>query len=142
MHMQQPIQIPEKNNYGYSIIEAMIALGILSIGLLAIISMQLSSNSNARKSGDTTEAISLGTQRLEQLMTFSYSVLLNPIINTTPASENLGSGNRFTVEWSATAPGVPAPNTVTITVTVSWDPSSGGGTQRITLTSVKADMNL
>jgi Tfp pilus assembly protein PilV len=142
MHMQQPIQIPEKNNHGYSIIEAMIALGILSIGLLAIISMQLSSNSNARKSGDTTEAISIGTEELERLMTYSYTDLQNPVINPNPGEQNVGSGNRFTTTWSVTAPGNPAPNTVTITVNVSWDPSSGGGRQTITLTSVKADMNL
>ncbi len=145
MHMKQTIQIQEKNNHGYSIIEAMIALGILSIGILAIISMQLSSNSNARKSGDTTEAISLGTAVLEELMTYSYTNLNDPAVVPNPGTRpDQGSGGRFDIDWSVTAPAAatPAPNTVTITVNVSWDPSSGGGRQTITLTSVKADMNL
>jgi type IV pilus assembly protein PilV len=145
MHMQQTIQIPEKNNHGYSIIEAMIALGILSIGLLAIISMQISSASNVKKSGDTTEAISIGTAMLEELMTYSYVDLNTPAVVPNPGTRNnQGSGGRFDINWTVTAPAAanPAPNTVTITVTVTWMPSSGGGTQTITLTSVKADMNL
>lgn len=144
MHIKQTIQIPEKNNHGYSIIEAMIALGILSIGILAIISMQISSASNVKKSGDTTEAISIGTAELEELMTYSYADLLNPVINTHPVQSTRGPGNRFLTTWSVTAPAAatPAPNTVTITVNVSWLPASGGGRQTITLTSVKADMNL
>ncbi len=138
MHMKQPIQIPGKNNHGYSVIEAVIALGIFSIGVLAIISMQISSTSNARKSGETTEAISHGTAELERLMTYSYTNLLNPVFNPNLGPQNVGSGNHFTTRWSVTAPGVPAPNTVTITVNVTWR----DGTQTITLTSVKADMNL
>jgi len=145
MHMQQPIQIPEKNNHGYSIIEAMIALGILSIGILAIISMQISSASNSKKSGDTTEAISIGTATLEELMTYSYADLNTQTVVPNPGSrDDQGSGGRFDIDWSVTLPADanPAPNTVTITVNVSWLPSSGGGRQTITLTSVKADMNL
>jgi hypothetical protein len=143
MHMQQPIQIPEKNNYGYSFIEAMAALLIFSVGLLAIISLQASSSRNVRISGDMTEAISLGTAELERLMALSYSDLQTPGINPNLGPQNIGSGNRFTRAWSVSAPGNPAPNTVTITVNVSWDPSTGGGSRKtITLTSVKADMNL
>jgi type II secretory pathway pseudopilin PulG len=144
MNMQQPIQIPEKNNYGYSFIEAMAALLIFSVGLLAIISLQASSSRNVRMSGDMTEATSYGTAKLEELMTLSYTNLLNPIVNPNPGGpENIGSGNRFTRSWSVSAPGNPAPNTVTITVNVYWDPSAGGGSRKtITLTSVKADMNL
>jgi prepilin-type N-terminal cleavage/methylation domain-containing protein len=145
MHIQQAIQIPKKNNQGYSIIEAMIALSILSIGLLAIISMQISSSANVRKSGDNTEALILGTAKLEELMTHSYTNLLIPTVVPNPGTQNnMGSGNRFDMTWSITDPTAanPAPNTVTILVNVSWDPQSGGGRQTITLTSVKADMNL
>ncbi|RJP82902.1 MAG: hypothetical protein C4522_02155 [Desulfobacteraceae bacterium] len=141
MHTQQPYRNPEKNNHGYSIIEAMIALGVLSIGLLAIISMQISSTANIRKSGDSTEAISLGTAELERLMAFSYTDLNNPAVIAPLSRLKQGSGGRFDITWSVTA-ATPAPNTVTITVNVSWDPQTGGGTQTMTLTSVKADMNL
>ncbi|MFH2064554.1 MAG: prepilin-type N-terminal cleavage/methylation domain-containing protein [Pseudomonadota bacterium] len=144
MHTQQPYRNPEKNNHGYSIIEAMIALGILSIGLLAIISMQVSSTANIRKSGDSTEAISRGTAELERLMALSYTDLNTPSVIAPGFRLNQGSGGRFDIFWSVSDPALatPAPNTVTITVNVSWDPQTGGGTQTMTLTSVKADMNL
>lgn len=134
--------IPEKNNQGYSMIEAMAAIGIMSIAILGIISMQTSSGNSVRQSGDSTIAISLGTARLERLMSYSYSDLFNGTINTTPASELQGPADRFTVEWAAVVD-TPVTNTARITVDVTWLPQTGGtGRQTITLTAVKADMNL
>lgn len=134
--------IPETNNQGYSMVETMIAIAIMSIAILGIISMQASSGTSVRKSGDATIAISLGTARLEQLMALSYIDLFNPAV-APPASENQGPGDRsFIVEWAAAAD-TPVSNTARITVDVSWLPQTGGtGRQTITLTAVKANMNL
>ena len=141
MHLIQTTQIPKKNNRGYSIIEAMIALCILSIGLLAIVSMQVSSSSNVRKSGDATEAINLGTERLEKLMSYSYTDLIDLTVVFSPDDDlGRGSGGKFDIRWTIT-PATPVPNTATMTVSVRWSPA-GGREQTITLTSVKADMNL
>ncbi len=144
MQLKQIIQTEKtKNNSGFSIIEAMIAICILSIGLLAVTSMQVSSSSNVRGAGEISEAVGLGTAELEELMTYSYAILTNLADPAAPNTADIltGTANKCTVAWSVTAPGDPVPNTVTIRVTVSWNPIKGGA-RSITLTSIKSDMNL
>jgi prepilin-type N-terminal cleavage/methylation domain-containing protein len=62
----------EQTDGGFTILEIMLAIGILSIGLLAIASMQISAvrgNSSAR---DISEAATLAELQMETLMSLPY----------------------------------------------------------------------
>ena len=60
------------NETGFTILEVIIAISILSIGLLAVASMQVSSiRGNALASG-VTEGTSWGTDRMEKIISMAY----------------------------------------------------------------------
>jgi prepilin-type N-terminal cleavage/methylation domain-containing protein len=66
---------PSKSNMasGFTLIEILIAISILSIGLLAVASMQVSAirgNSHARH---VTEGVTLAQDKLEELLYLSYT---------------------------------------------------------------------
>jgi len=60
------------NETGFTILEVIVAISILSIGLLAVASMQVSSiRGNALASG-VTEGTSWGTDRMEKIISMAY----------------------------------------------------------------------
>jgi len=67
-----PVRRTQKTDGGFTILEIMLAVAILSIGLLAIASMQISAvrgNSSAR---DISEAATLAELQMETLMSLPY----------------------------------------------------------------------
>jgi prepilin-type N-terminal cleavage/methylation domain-containing protein len=69
MHLKQLTQ----DNRGFTLIEAMVCLLILSIGLLAVSKMQLGSMKGNRYALDSTEATLLQVGATEQLLSLSYA---------------------------------------------------------------------
>jgi prepilin-type N-terminal cleavage/methylation domain-containing protein len=57
---------------GFSLIEVMIALAVLSIGLLAIFSMQFSAIKTNAVGRGVTENVTVATGKVEQLMSLAY----------------------------------------------------------------------
>lgn len=137
--IQRYMQATNTSNQGFTIIEVMIGLAVLSIGVLAIMTMQISSANGNRKSGEISEAISLGTAELERLLALPY-VVLTDTANDPSQDINTGAGNKFNVVSQLTID-TPIASTTTVTVNVTWNPVNSAP-RTITLSSVKADLNM
>ena len=73
-----------KNHKGFTLIEAVISLGILSIGILAMFSVQaLSIRGNANASRVSTQA-TWGSDEIEQILSDEYAEVKNKLSADTP----------------------------------------------------------
>ena len=97
-----------KNNRGFTLLEAVIAMGIFSIGILAVGSMQLWNTRNNSTGNFTTEATMLARQKIEELKTVSD---LTALAN---GSDTIGIYTRSWVPSNLTA------SSRILTVTVEW----------------------
>ncbi len=109
------------NNRGFTLLEALFALAIFSIGILAIAGIQISSingNSSARMQ---TEATTLAVERLERLSALPYDHAdLDPGNNPHQAA-----GGAYTIVWNVNED-VPITFTKTINITVTAaNPNAG-----------------
>ena len=111
-----------KNNRGFTLLEAVIAMAIFSIGILAVGSMQLWNTKNNTTGNFTTEATMLARQKIEELKTVSDLTAL--------ANGNDTSGI-FTRTWE---PSNLTPPSRKLTVTVEW--SRQGKNHSVELESV------
>ena len=112
---------------GFSLIEVLIALVILSIALLALAGLMATTTRNNAVGGHMTEAATLAQDLLERLrLTPMWILTANGMGNGAPQVDNpVGStGITYTRTWTCTR-NLPAPDILhTITITVSWvDPS-------------------
>jgi len=133
-----------KNNKGFTLIEIMIAMMVLSIGLLGIASMQIKAVQGNTASMGLTEAAILGQNQIESLMSMKY---LNNLLNDMDGDGNNGAGlgdsgpdtiwgtaddndtgvnadysfiqGRYTIDWNVSV-GFPIANTKTIRVLINW----------------------
>jgi type IV pilus assembly protein PilV len=117
---------------GFTIIEVMAALSILAFGILAIASMQAASLGGINLAGSTTEGTTNAMDRMEQLMSKSYSDA-----NLSTGSAHTATQGRYTLTWSVTV-NQPLTNTKTVVVTASW--SEKGVPKTSSLTYVKMDV--
>ncbi len=100
------------NNKGFTLIETIISLAILSIGILALFAMQtLGIRGNATASRVTTEA-QWGGDEIEQMLTDKYAKVVNK------DAVNVSGDGRYTVARTVTA-NTPVKNIKTIDVTVT-----------------------
>lgn len=61
-----------RNQKGFSILEVLIGTTVFTVGMLAIVSLQLSSIKGGAFSGEMTEALALGANKLEELLSAPY----------------------------------------------------------------------
>jgi prepilin-type N-terminal cleavage/methylation domain-containing protein len=106
-----------KKPEGFSLIEVLIALVILSISLLALAGLMATTTKNNSYGGHLTEAVTFAQQRLEQFRVTPYasvSTSPTPVIQT-----GVPSGIPYSLNW------VVAPNAGDtlrrITITVDWN---------------------
>jgi len=121
--------IYSKKSKGFSLIEVLVALVILSISLLALAGLMVTTTRNNASGGHLTEAATLAQDKLERLRLLPLGTIANNFQPNTwypinPLDDPLpfvSSGITYTRKWSYT-PNTPAPNTTldTITITVSW----------------------
>lgn len=64
-----------KNEHGFTLLEVMITLGILSVGLLGLISMQLATVRGAQNAVETTLAMNLTSSGLDDLQLIDYATI-------------------------------------------------------------------
>ncbi len=110
---------PLEKREGFTLIEVLVALVILSVSLLALAGLMASTTRNNAGGGHLTEAATLAQDTLERLRT---SPLDRIPLNETKTDYPAGStGIAYTRSWIAVAD-LPAPNNTvdTITVTVRW----------------------
>jgi len=118
-----------RNESGFSLIEVLISLAILSVGLLAVSSMQITSIKGNFSSGNVTNATVLAQSKLEELRRLSYT---DSNLMSGQHSEGAISGSIFSMFYDV------ADITSTmkaITVTVRW---TDAGDHNISLSTIRA----
>ena len=104
-----------KHEGGFTLVEMLIAVSILSAGLLALGSMQVSAISGSAYSASVTERSTLAADRLEKLLALPYTHA--DLSSGAHADPNPPTGR--TVRWNI-VDNAPLVNTKTITLTVQW----------------------
>jgi type IV pilus assembly protein PilV len=98
----------------FTLIEVMIALVVLSIGLIALAGLQVSAIKGNNFSKRITTAISIADDRIEQLKNIPYAdIQAEPATNLTVSNMNFSREVIVTINN-------PLPNTKRIDVTVRW----------------------
>ncbi len=105
-----------KNIAGFTLLELMIALVILSIGILGIATMQTSSVGGNSAAKATTEGSTWAMDRIERLMNLPYDHLDLTVGAHPPEPSPDGV---YTINWTVTEPYI-VPKTKHISVTVTW----------------------
>jgi len=127
---------------GFSIVEVLAALLILSLGLLALGKLQLITLQSSAVSKERSGAVSSGLQKLEELRSINYASLPNcaiPANNLAQCSDNVsvtaGDGNsaNFIRTWTLTP--LTNPTRTDVSLEVTWTDGSGKQ-QRATLNTV------
>jgi len=104
-------------NAGFTLVESMLTLAILSVGLLALAGLQITALRGNALSRRMTTAVSIAEQRIEQLKNTSYTN-----IQTEAATQVTASNLHFTRQVTVT--NGPLPNTKSVSVLVSWQEQS------------------
>ena len=113
------------NNRGFSLLEVVVALGIFSIGILAIAGLQITATTGNAKARFSTEAATLAQDVVERLLSIDYvrdSVPLRSEFNTTANGTRVyqDPSGRYTIDWTVSGPDTPIDRAITINVTVRW----------------------
>ena len=111
---------PSRNRNGFSLIEILVALVILSIALLALAGLMVTTTKNNAAGGHLTEAATFAQDTLERLRVSPLSSIPTGVMiqNSCVGS----TGVTYTGSWTA----VPNSSSTldTITITVNWvDPA-------------------
>jgi prepilin-type N-terminal cleavage/methylation domain-containing protein len=106
-----------KKPEGFSLIEVLIALVILSISLLALAGLMATTTRNNSYGGHLTEAVTFAQQRLEQFRVTPYAALTTSLVPVTQTG--VPSGIPYLISWIV----VPnAEDTLRrITITNNWN---------------------
>jgi len=124
------------NDRGFSIIEVMIAISILSIGILALASMQVAAMRGNSFAGGVTEGSTWALDQIEKLMSLPWTdpSLLDADLDGAGGLDNIGFDNdpgtqadadfrvtqgKFSIHWNV-ANNVVTNNTRTVNVIVTW----------------------
>ena len=129
---------------GFSVLEVMIALGILGFGILAAAASQITSIKFNRDSRVRTEAAYLAAQQMEAFQAMDGAAIevirlagTNDPNNPIDPDPNDGVARSFNRSWAIT-PNSPENGVYSVGVTVSWVDQLGN-TRSVTLSSVKTD---
>jgi len=103
---------------GFTLIEILIAIVILSISLLALAGLMATTSQNTSFGGHITEAATYAQDQLEQLRITSWGNIDNNWVDATgvPSRTSPYSG----ITYSRTLNVVTSGNIKTVTITISW----------------------
>ena len=106
----------QEREKGFTLVEVMVAIGILAFGILAIASMQVAALSGTTIANNLTEGTTVAMDKMEKLM--SYPLAHADLAIAGHGPETVGTAPVYTVNWTVAAVGTN--NTRTITLNVSW----------------------
>jgi type IV pilus assembly protein PilV len=132
---------PAKNDRGYALIEILIAIGIFSIGILAIANLQYRTSRNNTTGNLITQATLLARAQIEEFKTVTDVTTLDagPFDDpNNPVDQNGDSGGIFTRSWAVTNP-AGGSNTRQVEMTVAW--TRDGRNRSVVLTSIIRNRN-
>lgn len=115
---------------GFSLIEVMISLVILSFGVMALTDLQLTVTKGNKSSGGLASATTVATQKIESLKTASYSTIQSESPTTVTSA-----GRTFTRQVIVTD-NQPSVNVKTVKVIVTG--TDGLGTFQVPLSTIIA----
>ena len=101
---------PSIHDNGFTLLEVLLAITILSFGLLAVASMQVAAMKGNAHARGVTEGSTVVVDQLEKLMVLSYDSVVDG--STTV-------GNTYDLTWTVQAD-TPMTKTKTIFVTATW----------------------
>lgn len=117
---------------GVSLIEALLALVVMSLGMLAVVGVQATLRANGDLSRQRAEAVRLAQESLETWRTFTsvtavaavqdFTDITNDVVTVTPAGAN--ASYRITRQVAA-VPASGSPPMRTFSVTVDWTDRAG-----------------
>ena len=135
-----------ENEKGFTLLEVIFAVSILSFGLLAVATMQASSISGNSLASDVTEATAWGSDTVETLMRLSAINYNDPAalldltgdgdggLNDTGANADYSvNQGRYTISWNVSVNSAMT-NTKTVNVIVTW--AKKGVTKRVEMVHV------
>ena len=120
MEIQNRSNLSVAGKEGFTLIEVMMVMVVLSIGILAVASMQITAFQGNKSARLRTEAIALASEKIEALMNQGYSAL--PGIPAADRTETIGEIN---LSWTLTDNPDPTLELRELTVTASWNDASG-----------------
>jgi prepilin-type N-terminal cleavage/methylation domain-containing protein len=144
MHRRQSGIIENKmNDRGFSLLEVVVALGIFSIGILAIAGLQITATSGNAKARFKTEAATLAQDVVERLLAIDYvrdelpavRSEFNTAANGTRAYQD--PSRRYTIDWTVSGADTPINRAITVNVSVRW--WAYGIPRRYNLTFIKTE---
>jgi type IV pilus assembly protein PilV len=103
-----------KNENGFTILEVVFAVSILTVGILAVASMQVTSIRGNSYAWSTTAASTVAMGQIETLIDLPYN---DP--NLTAGNRGPVTNGRYTIRWTVTDDELIA-RTKTVRLTVSW----------------------
>ncbi len=143
---------------GVSLIEALVALAVMSVGLLGVVGMQATLRTNADVSRQRSEAVRMAQERVEELRAFTRldgaastemdfaDIASASALDVTPSSGRASATFKRSV--TVTSPGTGAPAVKTVTVAVQWwdrradaTDTSDPNTQQVVLTTAIAKVD-
>lgn len=139
-----------RRSSGFSLIEMMVALGILAFGILATMAGQVAAMRFSTTSREHTIAMKLAEEQMEEFfvmtpadvkaLTTAPGYATSPNDPSSPIDPDPGDGNAmaFNRNWTIQAD-APETGVITITVDVSWT-TSEGKVKTARIQSFKADM--
>ena len=101
---------------GFTLIEVLVALIILSFSLLALAGLMVTTTKNNSFGSHMTEAATLAQDKLEELRAIKWDDL-NEGNHTDPAQQEGSTGINYTRNWNVTTNG----SLKTVTITVNWN---------------------
>jgi len=107
---------------GFTLLEVIISISILTVGLLAVGSMQLSAITGNDRAGKLTQGTAIAEEKMEELLSLPYTLASTHASLADTAGVPRAEPNPppdYTVSWTVQN-NAPAPNVKTITVTVTW----------------------
>jgi type IV pilus assembly protein PilV len=125
---------------GFTLIEILIAMVVLSFALLAVAGMQVTVIRTNSSSNLLTQGATIAQEKIEELMTLPYNHL--NLIDTTPEGSfttynEPNPPDGYSVQWQVDE-GSPIPNNKTVNVNVLWN--SAGNTKSFSLSFVKSNI--
>jgi|WetSurMetagenome_2_1015567.scaffolds.fasta_scaffold652006_2 type IV pilus assembly protein PilV len=96
------IRTPKPTSAGFTLMEVMVAMGIFSIGILAVFAMQIKAINQNSAARFQSEATSIAAHKMERLMTAPW--LHDDLTDTAGKKNHVETVGPYTVQWSVTDP--------------------------------------
>ncbi len=103
---------------GFTLIEILISIVILSVSLLALAALMATTTQNTSSGGHITEAATYAQDQLEQLRETSWASIANNWVDPSGAATRTGPSG---ITYTRTLNVVTSGSLKTITITVTWN---------------------